>query len=67
MMDPADIRRWFIHRINNHFELTGEDPIKFGRRATGNSRFIEQLQAGANPRLDTVQRVLDYIRRAKHE
>ena len=65
MNDPGDIRRWFIAQINLHLMETGEDPRKFGRRATGNSRFIEQLQAGANPRLDTVQRVLDHIRRAE--
>ncbi len=63
--DTVNIRHWFIRLINIHLLKTGEDPTKFGRRSTGNSRFIEQLQAGANPRLDTVQRVLDHIRRAE--
>ena len=63
--DTINMRHWFIRLINIHLMETGEDPIKFGRRATGNSRFIEQLQAGANPRLDTVQRVLNYMRGAE--
>lgn len=60
-MNRHDLRGWFVAEVMEHLGRTGQHSRDFSREAVGNTRFMEQLMDGANPRLDTVQIAINYI------
>ena len=38
---------------------------QFGREALRDTRFVDRLKEGANPRLDTAERLREFMRRAR--
>lgn len=55
----------FVDHIKKHLKKTGEKPSMFGRRVLGDSGAISRLYEGTDPRLSTVKRIADAIK--KHE
>jgi len=54
-----------LYRVEKYLRATRMPPTRFGREALGDSRFVFDLRSGREPRLATVQRVIDFL--AAHE
>lgn len=48
-------------RIERHLKMRRMPPTRFGREALGDPKFVFNLRDGRQPRLATVQRVVDYL------
>lgn len=62
MSDTRSTRDELIGDIERFLDLSGMSKYRFGSEAAGNDRILDQLKAGANPRIDTVDRIRRYIR-----
>jgi len=53
----------FLAAIEGYLRRTGTKPTEFGRQALGDPSLVLNLRRGRSPRLKTVERVIDFIRR----
>jgi hypothetical protein len=57
----TDTRTQLIDEIERFLALSGMNKTRFGLEAAGNDKILDQLKAGANPRIDTVDGIRRYI------
>ena len=54
----------FRDEVEGFLERTGTKPTEFGRLAAGDPSFVLSLRRGRSPTLNTVDKVLGFIRRS---
>jgi len=57
--------RELLTEIERYLHQHGLDPTTFGLRAMHDGNFIPRLRGGRTPRLQTIDRVRDFMRRKK--
>ncbi len=54
--------RQLLAEIHAYLARTGLDPTRFGLRALNDGHFVPRLQAGRQPRLDTIDKVRAFMK-----
>lgn len=54
-------REQVVDRIDTFLTRSGMAPSTFGREVTGEGDLVRTIREGRMPRLDTLQRILDFI------
>lgn len=56
-----DVIGWLILEMETFCMLTGTAERKLCEEALGNPDFLKQLRSGSRPRIDSMQRALNYM------
>lgn len=66
--DEAMIKKQFIQDIDQFLRLTGMDATQFGIKAMEDGHFVHDVKnKGRNPRIDTIERVRNFMRNYTNE
>ncbi len=62
MIEPHAYRKTFVDHVQQYRQRAGISPTRFGRDAVGDPNFVADMLAGRNLTIETMQRVVEYIR-----
>lgn len=63
MPEPAD----FNNAVENFLTSTGMAPTTFGTKAIGDAMFVQKMRNGRVPRIDTAEKIRNFIRSFKRK